>query len=453
MNYEKLKDKVAESYLNFIQDVSEDLDEGHQTDFLSPNFLRELKTLISSDELKSYSPLAMHWAHNLDQLIQIVQLHEEYQENRDDEKLCDELEEEIFHFWDQHEHSHIFVEITQKGKDATSASLELIPLLENQLLSFYQLHLTRDPFVSDRPLIYQAIPEKGDGDLGLSIGEEALFCPLNVEKLEGLIPISRVDHQQGFIEIQENEEKVYNAEFSCQASRIKVEDTELLYLPICQRGCDEKEKQILRIQSALTQIKDSSPESFQLIQSFAKAIVPIDEPGVVSYSIQSLPGYSNLNLFERDDIDLMDDLVHENGHHLLNAYLNHTELINENPDQVYYSPWRRALRPIRGIYHAYCTFFWALKLFSDLAQKSEMKDPKILARALEEAEMLEFCHPLLEWAYERGDIEEEGYEVFKMFQKEVELIKSKLPTPPENKELLELKNHLKEMKKKYHSEL
>jgi hypothetical protein len=169
--------------------------------------------------------------------------------------------------------------------------------------------------------------------------------------------------------------------------------------------------------------------------------------------MQSLPGYSCLNLFERDDLDLMDDLVHENGHHYLNAYLNHTELIDEGPDQVYYSPWRRALRPIRGIYHAYCTFFWALKLFSDLAIKDEGKNPKILSRALEEAEMLSFCHPLLEWAYERGDIEDEGYEVFKTFQKEVFQIISELPRGKDNAEILELREHLKEVKEKYHSEL
>lgn len=452
-HHQDLKNKTAQSFSDFIQDVAKDLDEGYQTDFLSPNFLRELKSFIQTDELKTDSSLAMYWAHNLDLLIQIVQLHEELQENQDNQELCDELEEEIFHFWDQHEHSHIFVEITQKGKDANAASLELIPLLENQLLSFYQLHLTKTPFVSDRPLIYQAVPEKGDGNLGLFIGEDALFCPLHVERLEGLIPISRINHQQGFIEVQESEEKVYNADFSCQASPISIDGAKISYLPICQKGCDQKEEQIQRIQKALTEIKESSPESFGLVQCFTKAIVPIDEPGVVSYSMQSLPGHSCLNLFERDEIDLMDDLVHESGHHYLNAYLNHTELINEGPDQVYYSPWRRALRPIRGIYHAYCTFFWALKLFSDLALNSKVNNPKILTRALEEAEMLSFCHPLLEWAYKRGDIENEGYEIFKMFQKEVGLIQSKLPTAPNNKELASLKNHLKAMKQQYHSDL
>lgn len=450
-HYQELKDQVAQSFSDFIQDVREDLDEGHETDFLSPNFLRELRAFIQTKELQKYSPLAMHWAHNLDSLIQIVQLHEEMQENQNNQELCDELEEEIFHFWDQHEHAPIFIEITQKGKGPQAASLELIPLLENQLLSFYQLHLTKDPFVSDRPLLYHAIPEKGDGDLGLSIGEEAISCPLEIERLEGLIPISRVDHQQAFIEVQESEDKVYNAPFGPQATLIKTDQLQLLYLPICQKGVDQKTRQIQRIEKALTQIKKYSPQSYELIQNFCEAIVPIDEAGVVSYSMQSLPGHSCLNLFERNDLDLMDDLVHEHGHHYLNAYLNHTELINEGPDQVYYSPWRRALRPIRGIYHAYCTFFWALKLFSDVAFQDS--DPRVLTRALEEAEMLSFCHPLLEWAYERGDIEEEGYQVFKSFQSEVELIREKLPKQNDGPEIRELKKHLNEMKKKYHSKL
>jgi len=89
--------------------------------------------------------------------------------------------------------------------------------------------------------------------------------------------------------------------------------------------------------------------------------------------MQSLPGYSSLNMFDRDQIDLMDDLLHENGHHYLNTFLNHQDLINEDDDKIYYSPWRKALRPVRGIYHATFTFFWALELFYQLDGASEKK--------------------------------------------------------------------------------
>jgi hypothetical protein len=174
-----------------------------------------------------------------------------------------------------------------------------------------------------------------------------------------------------------------------------------------------------RIETALSIIVLYSPSSWERFQAFTDVIVPIKQKEFVSFSHQELPGYSMINLYDRDFIDLMDDLIHENGHHHLNYYLNLTHLIEEPIECIYYSPWRRSLRPLRGIYHAYFTFFWAFKLFYDLAANQDISGPwytfsrneleKIRWRTVEEFWMLEFTYFDLHRAYKNGLIERTGW--------------------------------------------
>ncbi len=174
--------------------------------------------------------------------------------------------------------------------------------------------------------------------------------------------------------------------------------------------------QIERITQALDLVKTYSPDSYVLFQRFTKRIVPIKQKEFVSYSLQSLPGHSFINLYDRDDLDLMDDLLHENGHHHLNHYLILESPLREDPDQIYYSPWRRSLRPVRGIYHAHLTFFFALKLYHDLSvalieERLEWPRPltakekeKIFFRYAEEWVMLEYTALDLKRAIQFGQV-------------------------------------------------
>lgn len=173
-----------------------------------------------------------------------------------------------------------------------------------------------------------------------------------------------------------------------------------------------------RIEDALKLIKKYSPTSWERFSAFTSVIVPIKNEEFVSYSHQDLPGYSMINMYHRDFVDLMDDLLHENGHHHLNYYLNLGHLIEEPVDAIYYSPWRRTLRPLRGIYHAYFTFFWAFKLFADILKTIDPKTQtdftkeqidKIRFRAVEEYHMLNFAFDELKWAKKQGLIYDQGF--------------------------------------------
>lgn len=174
--------------------------------------------------------------------------------------------------------------------------------------------------------------------------------------------------------------------------------------------------QIERITQALDLVKTYSPDSYVLFQRFTKRIIPIKQKEFVSYSLQSLPGHSFINLYNRDDLDLMDDLLHENGHHHLNHYLILESPLREDPDQIYYSPWRRSLRPVRGIYHAHLTFFFALKLYHDLSLAliegrlvwpkplTAKEKEKIFFRYAEEWIMLEYTAIDLKRAIQFGQV-------------------------------------------------
>jgi hypothetical protein len=219
-----------------------------------------------------------------------------------------------------------------------------------------------------------------------------------------------------------------------------------------------------RIEVALKVIRKHSPTSWEQFSQFTQTIIPIKNPELVSYSHQELPGHSMINLYHRDFVDLMDDLLHENGHHHLNYYLNLDHLIDEPADCIYYSPWRRTLRPLRGIYHAYFTFFWAFKLFSDLARAKEMdsiwyvfsskEKEKILWRAVEEYWMLEYTFEDLKRARKQGLISDLGWELVKEQQQSLKKQKNRIQQWEKllkihKKDLLQLKKELASARKSY----
>jgi hypothetical protein len=219
-----------------------------------------------------------------------------------------------------------------------------------------------------------------------------------------------------------------------------------------------------RIEIALKVIRKFSPSSWDRFVVFTDTIVPIKQKEFVSYSHQELPGISMINLFDRDFVDLMDDLIHENGHHHLNYYLNNQKLIDEPIESIYYSPWRRTLRPLRGIYHAYFTFFWAFQLFSDLSFSKEQdsiwylfsaaEKEKIHWRAIEEFHMLEYTFLDLKWAYDQGLIKKRGWNLILEQRKILQKFKAKIPIwekklKAHKTDLKNLKSELKVAQKNY----
>ena len=92
----------------------------------------------------------------------------------------------------------------------------------------------------------------------------------------------------------------------------------------------------------------------------------------MSFSYRPRPGLSFINCFDRDNLDLIDDLVHENSHHHLNLLLRkHVLYHRDHQQQIFYSPWRRSVRPVHGILHAAFTFTMGALLFEKLSSWAE----------------------------------------------------------------------------------
>lgn len=123
-----------------------------------------------------------------------------------------------------------------------------------------------------------------------------------------------------------------------------------------------------RVRRALHVIEEAWPEGAKLLALLTSRIIPLKAKGVVSFSYRHRPGLSFINTFDRTALDLIDDLIHENSHHHLNLLLRKFRLLNgEHTEEIFYSPWRRSLRPIRGILHATFTFTMGARLFERLA--------------------------------------------------------------------------------------
>ena len=133
-------------------------------------------------------------------------------------------------------------------------------------------------------------------------------------------------------------------------------------------------RQAARIVRAWQTIREAWPEGHALLELLTSRVIPLNAPGVVSFSYRHRPGLSFINCFERDNLDLIDDLIHENSHHHLNLLLRkHVLYHRDRNQQIFYSPWRRTLRPLRGILHATFTFTMGALLFARLSAWAETR--------------------------------------------------------------------------------
>lgn len=129
-----------------------------------------------------------------------------------------------------------------------------------------------------------------------------------------------------------------------------------------------EQRQVVRIARAWQTIRLAWPEGHAVLALLTSRIVPLQAKGVVSFSYRHRPGLSFINCFDRGNLDLIDDLIHENSHHHLNLLLRKYVMYHGDHNQrIFYSPWRRSLRPLRGILHATFTFTMGALLFQRLS--------------------------------------------------------------------------------------
>lgn len=365
-----------------------------------------------ASELKEYSPLKWLFLNQVQTFIFFSQNQNALSKNAEE---FGEVDDMVFEKWNKSEFADVFLKALNSGKSVSRSSLVALKVFDQHLVSFGDRQILRN-FKIHRH--YRTQSSLGDVMKAGKLGR-LLETTLHLEGKELGLMTSTMKEMKHFSQ---------------------------------------------RIEIALKVIRKHSPTSWDRFSAFTDLIIPIKQKEFVSYSHQELPGVSMINLFDRDFVDLMDDLLHENGHHHLNYYLNTGKLIDEPLEMIYYSPWRRTPRPLRGIYHAYFTFFWAFRLFADLASAKEVdsiwylfsasEKEKIYWRAVEEFYMLEYTFIDLKYAYAQGLINKKGWELIVSQRKELLKMKRKVPLwekklKSHRKDLQALKKDLKAARKQY----
>lgn len=117
-----------------------------------------------------------------------------------------------------------------------------------------------------------------------------------------------------------------------------------------------------RLGDALELVEAAWPGAHREVLAHTRIVVPFDAKGTVSQSHADRPGVSYINPRNRTRVDLADDLVHETAHHRLHALEELGRLDRDDGEPRYHSPWRRGIRPLRGILHATYTFAYRARL-------------------------------------------------------------------------------------------
>jgi hypothetical protein len=400
-NYPQFSSSIIEQHHDLYEELNNVV-----RDF--PKILRPFQSLFEDKKLKTYSPVNYFLLKRFEKYIQIWDVTNHPQDHDMDP---DDQEDYLYDVWTESDFCEEFLDINSKNLNPIESSKKMLDLEEARLLDIYATHFLMGNKISRPNLI----------ELG-----EAPNCS----------PIVKAKTSQIELENKGARKNLHLYNFDKEDHPIQKE----------------------RITLALARIKKYSPAAFDRFFNLTTFIAPLNDEGLVSYSMQDLPEVSCINLFNRDDLDLMDDLLHENGHHHMNFYLRSNELIIEDDDDIYFSPWRRALRPIRGIYHAVFTFYFACELYADLAKNlndfSKEEQCKIINRFMQEFYMLGYCKRYIEHALKTQKITKLGFqlmqEIFKLTNSFSELAEDvDRQYKSDLADFYEVKKYLEEQKQTY----
>ncbi|MBK23903.1 MAG: hypothetical protein CME70_07855 [Halobacteriovorax sp.] len=327
------------------------------------------------------------------------------------ELIFEEVEDEIFDYWETSDFASIFFSVYEDN--ILESSRKVLEKLEDHFINYLLLNYTNDFSLHST---IKRMPEIGDFKtfLYLDFNQGLELDDENSESLDNeFVNIKKLNRTHDIVQVP-----------------IPLKKSTLFLRPGSKKGEEKKLEFKSKIEHSLSVLDSLAPELYSLLEKFTHTIIALDEPSMVSYSLQNLPGYSSINLFSRDRVDCIDDLIHENGHHYLNYILNSNELIVEDSEKAYYSPWRKSPRPLRGIYHGVFTFYWALKLFGSLCLNDKINEfyddnevKKIKFRFIEEFYMLSFCQGSLELARKNELITDFGWTLIQNVMDEVRVFK------------------------------
>ncbi len=195
-------------------------------------------------------------------------------------------------------------------------------------------------------------------------------------------------------------------------------------------------EKLVQIKKAHEYLEAFWEEGFALYRLLTDKIHIVQSSGLVSYSHFHEQGISYINFIDRDIVESVDDLIHENSHHHLNLILKKYKIIKkEFKEDIFYSPWRKSLRPLYAILHATFTFSYGALLFYNIARLEQwtfldMDDTykqRAYFRFAEETYMVQYSLVDLQWAIDKGLFTAKGISLVQSLSKYNEECLSYLP--------------------------
>ncbi|MAF79143.1 MAG: hypothetical protein CME60_13360 [Halobacteriovoraceae bacterium] len=406
---------LIDSYEQFLSEIREDVNEGETSEFLSEDFQEEFQKLVARQELDQFSAKNFYWLNLIDSLVDTLFLLEE----------GDYSAESIIEYFEASEFLGFIITELEMEQSPEEVINTIKEIQEFQIISFFHLQLSNKKWNPSGPVAYRPVPELGEGSFGIYLGKNNDFYPLPENIEASVLPVIKYNPLDQFIHIDLEGEIL-------EIRSVEIHKNQFNQSPVLLMNAElynHSQKQILidKFVKANQIISELCPSLYTRLLQFTDYVVPLETEELVSYSMKVLPKHSMINLFNRDLVDLVDDLLHENGHHYLNGLLEgEEELIFEDDEKIFFSPWRRSLRPIRGIYHGVLTFYWAYRLFKELSLSdqlseyfsSEEKD-KIYFRLLEEEFLLNACQEELDKAFQMNKITDYGKSFYESIYEEL----------------------------------
>lgn len=404
---------LKDSYAQFLREIREDIEEGHDSEFLSSDFQEEFREIIFNNSLNDFNFLKFFWLNLVDRLIDTLSIFEDPIEDSAD----------LISFFSNSEYLGFILDELESGKHPDDVIESIIDAQEVQIICFYYLHISKSSWEPNGPVNYQAQFELGDFKQGIHLGEELYFYEVPSVFDIAALPVVSFDPIERELSLSDGDH--YFKIKGNPPTKVQANGVFLLKNYSNDESRFEKEKN--KFVEANHIISSVTPELKTFLSTFSNFIVPTEQAEIVSYSMAQLPGVSVINMINRDLVDLVDDLIHENGHHYLNSLLEgEEELIFEDDEKIYYSPWRKALRPVRGIYHATLTFYWAYYLFKSLSISERSSEffnaeelEKIRFRFIEEKEMISCCLEEVRKAYSDERISDTGFSLIVKIEEEL----------------------------------
>ena len=146
-----------------MDELREDIEEGHQSDTLSLEFQEEFKIIISNSVLDEYDPLKFYWLNLIDRLIELIEVFEEGQIESTGELIAAFSDSDLLGF---------VVEQLESGNEAEVVMEQVLELQEIQIISFFHLHLSQKDWIPEwGPVGYRLVSELGEGSGHLFLGK------------------------------------------------------------------------------------------------------------------------------------------------------------------------------------------------------------------------------------------------------------------------------------------